>query len=307
MRALVEGRRPTAVSIMAPVAPVVPVVLAAVRPILDRAMAHPPKKPDRDPVVPAGGRPTMAAPPMIYLRAHLSPTKDLAPRKSARLKHDKPTAFGRVKMSGMPEADLPLRYATPAHWAEHVLRSPLELLNDHAHLERKAATNALELLNRWPEPNPPENWVTAMTAISRDEIEHLSTVTRLLARRGGRLTRQHGNPYASGLRSLVRKGEGPAELVDRLMVSALIEARSCERFRLLADQLRAASSDPELAKLYHALWASEHGHYRTFIQLAERIQPETEVARRWDQLLDAEASLIVSQPTGARMHSGVER
>ena len=65
------------------------------------------------------------------------------------------------------------------------LESPLLLLNDHAHLEKKAATNALELLNRWPEPNPPENWVAAMTAIVRDEVEHLAIVSRLLARGAG--------------------------------------------------------------------------------------------------------------------------
>ena len=65
----------------------------------------------------------------------------------------------------MREADLPLRYQTPPQWATDVLEKPLELLNDHAHLEKKAATNALELLNRWPEPNPPENWVAAMTAV----------------------------------------------------------------------------------------------------------------------------------------------
>src|SRR2546421_2525429 len=133
------------------------------------------------------------------------------------------------------DTDLPLRYITPTSWAVDVLAHPLELLNDHAHLEKKAASNAIELVNRYPEPNPPENWVSAMTAIARDEVEHLAVVTRLLARRGGRLSRQHGNPYASELRALVRKGEGPSELVDRLLVSALIEARSCERFKLLAD------------------------------------------------------------------------
>src|SRR3954462_8214961 len=132
----------------------------------------------------------------------------------------------------MPEADLPLRYKTPDKWAAKVLEEPLLLLNDHAHLEKKAATNALELLNRWPEPNPPENWVASMTAVARDEVEHLSVVSRILARRGGRLTRQHGNPYASALPKRVRRGAGPAELVDRLMISALIEARSCERFKL---------------------------------------------------------------------------
>ena len=201
----------------------------------------------------------------------------------------------------MRDADLPLRHATPPQWAREALRRPLELLNDHAHLEKKAAANALELLNRWPEPNPPENWVAAMTAVARDEVEHLATVCRLLARRGGRLTKQHGNPYASALRSLVRQGQGPAELVDRLMVSALIEARSCERFKLLAE---AVSDDKELAKLYRGLWASEHGHYLSFIQLAEQIQPENLVAKRWDEMLDAEAGIIERQAPGARMHSG---
>jgi tRNA-(ms[2]io[6]A)-hydroxylase len=200
------------------------------------------------------------------------------------------------------DADLPLRYVTPGAWAEAVLREPLALLNDHAHLEKKAATNALELLNRFPEPNPPENWVTAMTAVARDEVEHLAVVSRLLARRGGRLSRQHRNEYASRLRDLVRMGTGPGELVDRLMISALIEARSCERFKLLADAVR---DDKELAKLYRGLWASEHGHYRTFIQLAGQIQPDKLVARRWDEMLDAEADLIERQSPGPRMHSGV--
>src|SRR5436189_1614279 len=149
------------------------------------------------------------------------------------------------------DAELPLRYQTPPTWAAGVLARPLELLNDHAHLEKKAAANALELLNRWPEPRPPENWVAAMTAIARDEVEHLAVVSRLLARRGGRLARQHANPYASALHKLVRRGRGTEELVDRLMISALIEARSCERFKLLAE----ATDDDELKKLYRGLWA----------------------------------------------------
>lgn len=208
--------------------------------------------------------------------------------------------FGIV--AGMREAELPLRYVTPAGWAGRVLERPLELLNDHAHLEKKAAANALELLNRWPEPRPPENWVAAMTAVARDEVEHLAVVCRLLARRGGKLTKSHANPYASELHKLVRKGLGPGELVDRLMISALIEARSCERFKLLAE---ACESDGELRKLYQGLWASEHGHYRTFIQLAEEIQPTDVVSRRWEEMLEAEAGIIRSQSEGARMHSGM--
>ena len=195
---------------------------------------------------------------------------------------------------------LPLRHRTPTRWATMALQHPLVLLNDHAHLEKKAATNALELLNRWPEPCPPENWVAAMTAIARDEVEHLAVVVRLIARRGGRLTRMHRNPYASQLRSLVRSGMGPDELMDRLMISALIEARSCERFKLLAD----VATDKELAKLYRGLWASEAGHYRVFIDLARQLKTATPVEARWNQMLDAEAAIIADQPTKPAMHGG---
>jgi len=205
-------------------------------------------------------------------------------------------------MATLKEADLPLRYKTPVDWAHQALHEPLELLNDHAHLEKKAATNALELLNRWPEPNPPENWVAAMTAVARDEVEHLAVVARIISRRGGRLTRQHNNKYASDLRGLVRMGQGPNEIVDRLMISALIEARSCERFFLLT----LASDDAELVKLYKGLWASEHGHYRTFIDLAEQLESERRVEKRWSEMLDAEAKIIQKQSPGPRMHSGLE-
>lgn len=203
----------------------------------------------------------------------------------------------------MRDIDLPLLYTTPDTWAPAVLEKPLELLNDHAHLEKKAAANALELLNRWPEPNPPENWVAAMTAVARDEVEHLAVVCRLLTRRGGRLTKSHANPYASALHKLVRRGQGTHELVDRLMISSLIEARSCERFALLGH----ACEDPELKKLYKGLWASEHGHYRTFIQLAEQLEPADTVAKRWQQMLTDEADIIRTQPPGPRMHSGATR
>ena len=80
---------------------------------------------------------------------------------------------------------LPLRWSTPGAWAEQVLEQPLALLNDHAHLEKKAAVNALDLLNRWPAPSPPEDWVQVMTTVARDEVEHLAVVARILARRGG--------------------------------------------------------------------------------------------------------------------------
>jgi len=200
-----------------------------------------------------------------------------------------------------PEKDLPLRWFTPVAWAEQVLREPLALLNDHAWLEKKAASNALELLNRWPEPNPPENWVAAMTAVARDEVEHLALVVRLLARRGGRLTKSHSNAYAAELRRLVRPGSNPAEIIDRLMVSALIEARSCERFFLLAN----ACQDKELGKVYSGLYASEAGHYRLFLDLALQLPNVDSVDDRWQQMLADEAQIIRRQPAGPFMHSGL--
>ncbi len=196
--------------------------------------------------------------------------------------------------------DLPLKHRTPDGWASRVLAHPRELLNDHAHLERKAAVNALDLLTRWPRPVAPEHWHQILTAIARDEVEHLATVVRLLNARGGALEQTHRNTYAAGLQQLVRRGEGPLEIMDRLMISALIEARSSERFALLA----GSAEDAELARLYRELFASEAGHYRVFIELARDLPDAPGLDARWDFMLDREAELIAQQPADARMHSG---
>lgn len=198
--------------------------------------------------------------------------------------------------------DLPLHYQTPPRWVGQVMADSLALLNDHAHLERKAATNALELLLRWPNPNPPENWVHSMTSIAVDESAHLNTVTRLLARRGGALSRFHRNRYAADLRRMVRIGQGDLELVDRLLVSALIEARSCERFHLLAE---GVEGDEELARLYEGLYRSEAGHYRVFITLARALPQSLDVDARWEEFLRCESRIIQEQPAGPMMHSGL--
>lgn len=207
-------------------------------------------------------------------------------------------------MSTSTSFQLPMLIDTPEAWADQALVDPCGLLNDHAHLEKKAAQNALELLHRWPEPCPPENWVVAMTAVARDEIEHLALVVRLLSRRGGALTKSHRNEYARSLRGLIRSG-GEAETIDRLMVSALIEARSCERFEILSRRC----SEEALAKVYRGLWSSEKGHYLSFIdlarQVAARLGEEEAVEARWRWMLEAEAGIIVEQRPGPRMHSWV--
>ena len=195
---------------------------------------------------------------------------------------------------------LPLHSRTPIEWGKAVLAEPVALLVDHAFLEKKAANNALELMTRWPNEWV-DGWVETMTAVARDETAHLAQVTRLLLKRGGRLERIHKNPYASALRLLVRKGEA-GEVLDRLLVSALIEARSCERFGVLA----AASDDGELVAFYQALCASEMGHYKVFLRLASKVSSKKTADARWQELLAAEAVILSGQPAGPRIHSGLQ-
>lgn len=195
--------------------------------------------------------------------------------------------------------ELPLKYRTPPEWGASTLADPIALLIDHAFLEKKAANNALELLTRWPGDWVP-GWVETMTAVARDEAAHLAQVMRILLRRGGQLDRVHRNPYATSLRMLVRKGT-TGEAVDRLLVSALIEARSCERFSCLS--AAASESDAELAGFYARLHASELGHFTTFLRLARKIAPSADA--RWEELLSHEARIIAEQAPGPRIHSGV--
>src|SRR5262245_4859551 len=202
---------------------------------------------------------------------------------------------------GSPTDELPLLTRTPVAWAATVLQQPQALLNDHAYLEKKAASNALELLNRWPGLVCPPEWITMLAAIADDEAAHLRAVLRILTRRGGRLERTHRNPYANALRRLVRTGCGNQELLDRLIISALIEVRSCERFDLLA----RASDNQELSRFYERLGASEFGHYRVFLRLAHLAATNQEVEARWEEMLKAESEIIASQPPGPRMHSGL--
>ncbi|MBM3797271.1 MAG: hypothetical protein FJW31_25225 [Acidobacteria bacterium] len=196
-------------------------------------------------------------------------------------------------------AGLPLRTRTPVAWADAALADPLALLLDHVFLEKKAANNAMELMTRWPN-DWVDGWVETMTSVARDEAAHLAQVTRTQLRRGGRLERIHKNPYANQLRLLVRKGSAD-EVLDRLLVSALIEARSCERFSVLA---ASAAAGEELAALYGALFASEMGHYKVFLKLAAKVAGREAVDKRWPEMLDAEARILAAQPPGSRIHSG---
>lgn len=196
---------------------------------------------------------------------------------------------------------LPLRSRTPLSWGHAALADPIALLNDHAFLEMKAAHNAMDLMTRWPNVWLP-GWVEAMTSVARDEAAHLAQVTRVLIKRGGRLVRSHKAAYPRDLRAHVRNG-GSDELLDRLFVSALIEARSCERFAVLAEA--AAETEPELAKFYLALFSSELGHFKIFLKLAHKIADKETVEARWSTWLDTEAAVLAAQKPGSLIHSGL--
>lgn len=196
-------------------------------------------------------------------------------------------------------ASLPLRTRTPLEWGTAALADPLALLIDHAFLEMKAAQNAMELMTRWPNEWTP-GWVETMTSVARDEAAHLAQVTRMLIKRGGQMERGHKSFYAADLRKLVRSGK-QGETLDRLCVSALIEARSCERFSVLAQ----TTTDEELGAFYKALFSSELGHYKVFLRLAYKMAPKEEVTARWEQMLDHEARILAHQPPGSRIHSGL--
>jgi tRNA-(ms[2]io[6]A)-hydroxylase len=212
-------------------------------------------------------------------------------------------------VSAAPD-DLPLRRATSPAWAPAALADPLALLSDHAHLEQRAAANALALLPRCPGPTRADDpdavervthWTRALAAVARDEVLHLRQVLTLLRKRGGSLGRFQPNPYAGALRRRVREGQGVAELVDRLLVSALIEARSCERFERLVE---ATDPEDDLGRLYRGLGAAERGHYRLFLDLARGVPGGGDVEARWSDLLDVEAEILAAQPPGPRVHGG---
>jgi tRNA 2-(methylsulfanyl)-N6-isopentenyladenosine37 hydroxylase len=193
--------------------------------------------------------------------------------------------------------------ATPPVWAETALADVPALLDDHAHLEKKAALNALSLMHRWPTrgaASAARTWTRKLAAIARDETDHLGRVLRLLERRGETLSRGHKNPYAARLHRHVRAGRGQDELQDLLLVSALIEARSCERFTLLED----AAPDADLRALYKLLAASERGHGHAFLDLAHLGHEGDAIDDRWATWLEIEAEAISAQALGPRMHSG---
>jgi tRNA-(ms[2]io[6]A)-hydroxylase len=169
------------------------------------------------------------------------------------------------------------------------------LLIDHAHCEKKAAGVAMNLLFAYVEET---ELVRAMSSIVQEELSHFHLVLDLLERRNIRFRRIPPSPYAERLRVLAGKIE-PMRAVDRLLIAALIEARSCERFGLLRDHLE----DAELAAFFGSLFESEARHHSTYVRLARLFAPEATVSRRLEELAIAEARIIHEGDSAPRVHS----
>lgn len=186
-----------------------------------------------------------------------------------------------------------VRPTSPA-WLEHALRHFDEVLVDHAHCEKKAAANALSLLQAYPlVPGLPAQ----MARLAREEAAHLARVLQLMEERGLQLGRDGGDPYAQGLQRLLRTGQVERQL-DRLLVAGIIEARSAERLELLAGGLE----EPALRRFYAELAQSEDGHQRLFERLAEAVAPVEVVQARLRVLLEEESGLVERLPLRAAVH-----
>ena len=203
---------------------------------------------------------------------------------------------------------LHLAASSDYQWGERALADMDEILLDHAHCEKKAASTAISMIFRYPEY---PQLMIPMSELAREELEHFEQVVTLIRERGGEFVRQEPSAYAGRLMAAVRK-EQPERLVDLLLCCALIEARSCERMQLLAQALAAhGGSEPghelhQLHQLYDGLLVSEARHHATYVELARACVELEEGAlqARLRELAEHEAEIIrTSGEDPPRMHS----
>lgn len=191
---------------------------------------------------------------------------------------------------------LGLQLPTDPRWVELAHGDMAELLTDHAWCEQKAASNAISMVVRYPDLG---ELVTELTRIAREELEHFGQVVAKIHARGWALGPERRDHYVNELAQFLRKdGSREERLVDRLLFSAMIEARSCERFKLLS----TTAGDEELRTFYHELMVSEAGHYTTFLGFARRYGGRVDVDRRWEQFLAFEAEVVARYGKAPTMH-----
>jgi tRNA 2-(methylsulfanyl)-N6-isopentenyladenosine37 hydroxylase len=201
---------------------------------------------------------------------------------------------------------LHLASRTSPSWGRWAVEHMDEMLLDHAHCEKKAASTALKLIFKYA--HHPALMVP-LSRLAREELTHFEQVIGHVRRRGAEYQRQQPSPYASRLMEIVRARE-PEHLLDTLLCSAMIEARSCERMQLVAEALEALPSgdplaDPELVDLYRGLLASEARHHATYLDLARELglTDETSLATRLQRIAEHEAAVIADAPSTPRLHN----
>ena len=192
---------------------------------------------------------------------------------------------------------LPLRVATPRSWAELAADELPLFLADHAVCEQQAALTALTLVAHYPDD--PE-LVQRLSSLAAEEVVHLRRVATLLHGRGLQMGRRRSNPYVQGLRAHAEGVQEPQLKIDRLLIGALIEARSCERFTCLLAVLRPR--DPEVADLLADLGPAERRHWEMFYALASRGADGAFLERRWDLWLEWERELMAGLGSSPTVH-----
>lgn len=191
---------------------------------------------------------------------------------------------------------LGLQLPTDPRWVNIVEKNIDEILTDHAYCEQKAASTAISLIVSFPEYT---DLIKEMIALSREEMGHFKMVHDLILERGGALGRDRKDFYVIELLKFFPKGGSrTTQLVHRLLYAALIEARSCERFRLLSEELQ----DKKLAEFYHKLMISEAGHYTMFLKFARQYGDRKEVDKKWQDLLAYEAQIMKNLSKGETVH-----
>lgn len=181
---------------------------------------------------------------------------------------------------------LGLKLATDPRWVDIVESNISEILTDHAYCEQKATSNAIFLIVNFPEYT---DLVTDMIKLAQEELSHFEMVHEKIKARGLVLGRERKDEYVGELYTFMRKGhQRKFVLIDRLLFAALIEARSCERFKLLSEQIK----DKDLSEFYRELMISEAGHYKTFISYARQYAEGEDIDKRWQEFLDYEASIL---------------
>lgn len=191
---------------------------------------------------------------------------------------------------------LGLKLKTDPRWVNIAEGNLAEILSDHAWCEQKAATNAIFLIINNSEK---EDLVTEMTKIAIEEMDHFRMVHDIIKERKYEFTRERKDDYVGQLTKFLKKDGGrDVSMIDRLLLAAMIEARSCERFKVLSENI----NDEELSKFYRELMISEANHYTTFLNFARKYGEREYVDNRWKEWIDYEESIITNYGTKETIH-----